>query len=613
VHVLNKIQSPADVKALAPEQLSELCSEIRAFLVDSVSRTGGHLASNLGAVELTVAIHRVFDTEKDRLVFDVGHQCYVHKLLTGRREAFSTLRRFGGLAGFPKPSESVHDAFIAGHASNAISVALGLARARTHMGADHSVIAFVGDGALTGGLAYEALCDAGGSGEPLIVILNDNGIAITPNVGAMARHLEQQRIKPGYLSFKYGYRKVMNKLPGGKVFYRLTHRIKTAVKGAFLHANMFEEMGFQYLGPVDGHDVKRLTQLLAWAKNLNAPVLIHAITKKGKGYAFSEEAPRSYHGVPPFDPTKGVPPVSCAAFSDVFGETLTELAEQDPRILALTAAMTYGTGLQQFAARYPDRFFDVGIAEEHAVSMASGAAAGGMIPVFAVYSTFLQRAYDMLLHDMAILNEHVVLAVDRAGLVGADGETHQGIFDVSYLSAVPGMTIYSPASFAELRDMLRCAVLETVGPAAVRYPKGAEGRYTEGGALPIRTLRAGEDCTILTYGIQVNTALDAADLLAKEGIRTEIIKLGVLAPLDLAALARAAERTGRILVLEECIKSGSLGQRLGAFLAESGSSAKIVMKNLGSDFVAHGTVEELRALCGIDAESVAAALREMLR
>ena len=548
MELLDKISLPADIKKLDSKKLEALCQELRQFMILSLSKTGGHLASNLGVVELTVAIHKVFDTSYDRLVFDVGHQSYVHKILTGRMDRFGTLRQFGGLSGYPKPEESRHDAFIAGHASNSISVALGMARARTLNRRDYSVIAVIGDGALTGGLSYEALSDAGESGEPLIVILNDNGMSITPNVGGIARYLSRQRLKPSYAAFKKRYRRFMEKFPGGRWIYGFTHGIKSAVKQALLHCSMFEEMGLQYAGPIDGHDINKLTEALNWARGLGEPVLIHIHTQKGRGYAYSEQTPEIYHGVSPFDYKKGIIGGSAPCFSSVFGEEMVKLAHSDFRLCAVTAAMTSGTGLSDFALRYPGRFFDVGIAEGHGATMAAGMASQDLIPVFAVYSTFLQRSYDMLLHDIALQNLHVVLAVDRAGLVGGDGETHQGIYDVGFLSTVPNMRILCPASFQELRDMLRYAAFDMTGPVAVRYPKSSEGRFKGGfytaapgggdGAQDVRNislskrLREGTDVTLVTYGININTALDVADTLCGEDIGLELIKLDFISPID---------------------------------------------------------------------------------
>lgn len=611
MEILDKISLPADIKKLSDPELEQLCHELRQFMVRSVSQTGGHLASNLGVVELTVALHRVFDTAKDRIVFDVGHQSYIHKILTGRMDQFETLRKYGGLSGFPKPSESRHDAFIAGHASNSISVGLGMARARTLSRRDNSVISLIGDGALTGGLAYEALNDAGESGEPLIIILNDNGMSITPNVGGIAAYLARQRLKPSYTKFKKRYKRFLERLPGGRHIYNLTHSVKTAIKEALLHCSMFEEMGLQYAGPIDGHDLSRLTQALNWAKSLGEPVLIHVITKKGKGYIHSENTPDIYHGVSPFDYKKGVLTNDNICFSSVFGAELTKLAHQDFRVCAVTAAMMSGTGLKDFAVKYPERFFDVGIAEGHGASMAAGMSSQDMIPVFAVYSTFLQRSYDMLLHDIAISNLHVVLAIDRAGLVGSDGETHQGIYDIGFLSTVPNMMVFCPASFQELRDMLRQAVLKTEGPVAVRYPKNGEGRYIEGGIEASKLLREGTDITIVTYGTTINSVLDAADILAENDISAEIIKLGTINPIDFDAVEASVNKTRRLVVVEECIENGSVGERICAYLLATMTPLESVKRlNLGNRFIPHGTIGELRQMCGIDKNGIVSSVTQ---
>ena len=562
-----------------------------------------------------MAIHRVFDTSRDRLVFDVGHQCYIHKMLTGRKGRMNTLRTFGGLAGFPKPGESVHDAFIAGHASNSVSVAAGMARARTRLGADYQVLALIGDGALTGGLAYEGLNDAGGSGEPLIVILNDNGMSITKNVGGVAEHLARQRLKPQYLRFKAGYRKAMRVLPGGRKVYRVTHKLKAAIKGTLLPCSFFEDMGFTYLGPVDGHDVKRLTRLLRYARDLQCPVLLHIRTVKGKGYPPAERNPDKFHGVSRFCVETGAPVrPSGTDFSQVFGETLCQLAREDARVCAVTAAMVPGTGLSGFFEAFPQRAFDVGIAEGHALAMAAGMAKQGMIPVFAVYSTFLQRGYDMLLHDVGIQGLHVVLGVDRAGLVGADGETHHGVFDVSFLNSVPGMTVYSPASFAELRSVLRHAVLECAGPVAVRYPRGGEGEYREDAGLSAAVLHPGSDITLVGYGVLINQLLEAARVMEHSGIAAEVVKLNRLTPIDWELVARSASRTGHVLVAEESAGAGGVGERLSAKLLENTVKLNsFTALNLGAGYVPHGSVEELLALRGLDAGHLIKRVEEVLR
>ena len=608
MRILDRIQNAADIRACSFEELDTLCEELRGELLRRVSKTGGHLASNLGIVELTVALHNVYDPMSDRIVFDVGHQCYVHKMLTGRLNAFDSLRQDGGLSGFPKPEESEADAFIAGHASNAVSAALGMARARTLMGENYDVVAVMGDGALTGGLAYEGLNNAGQSREPLVIILNDNGVAINRTVGAMAKYLTRQRVKPAYYRMKRIYRRTMMKLPGGKAVFNLTQKWKNRLKGAILSCTMFEEMGFRYMGPVDGHNVKQLSYMLKVARGYRQPVLLHVVTQKGKGYADAENHPELYHGVGPFDPEKGVSRVEKTSFSTVFGDALCELAETDKRICAVTAAMEDGTGLQGFHRKFPERFFDEGIAEGHAVTMAAGMAKQGMKPVFAVYSTFLQRSYDMLLHDVALLGLPVVLAVDRCGLVGADGETHNGVFDVGYLRQVPGMKIYSPASYQELRDMLSEALNET-GPVAVRYPRGGEGAYQGGGTEAVRRVRGGSDVTILSYGILINEALAAAEELAKQRMSVRVVKLGVLAPLDVDAIEREIEGTRGVVVAEDVMAAGSIGETLSARLR----GKHIRCLNLGASFMKQGTVSEQRARGGVDAAAIVKAAWELWR
>jgi len=611
--ILENITSPADLKAVPADALDALCAELREFLVKSVSKTGGHLAANLGVVELTVAIHRVFDTSKDRLVLDVGHQSYVHKLLTGRVQGFDTLRQFGGISGFPKPSESIHDAFVTGHASTSISAALGIARARTLSRGDYSVIALLGDGALTGGLAYEGMSNAGESREPLVIILNDNGMSITSNVGGVARYLSRQRMMPSYAAFKKQYRRLMDFLPGGGAIYRFTHRIKTAIKTVILHCSMFEEMGLQYSGPIDGHNIQRICEALEWAKRQDSPALVHVLTQKGKGYEHSEQSPEDYHGVRPFDHRVGVINGFDKTFSSVFGEEIAELAGREYRICAITASMTAGTGLESFATRFPERFFDVGIAEGHAAVMAAGMASRGAIPVFAVYSTFLQRSFDMLLHDVAISGLHVVFAVDRAGLVPGDGETHQGLFDVAFLSAVPGMTILCPASYQELRDMLCYAVEKLTGPVAVRFPRCAEGEYKDGGIDGVKLVREGKDFTLLTYGININTALEAARVLEDEKISVDIVKLGRICPIDIEPIAESTAKTGRLLVLEECAGRGSVGERVVTMLSvQKKCPETVLLLNTGDIFAPCGEIGELRKLCGIDTDSVAEAVKTAL-
>lgn len=608
--ILERINSSNDIKKLPEEELEPLCQELRDYMISSISRTGGHLASNLGAVELTVALHRVYDTSRDRVVFDVGHQSYVHKIITGRRDSFCTLRQHGGLSGFPKPYESEDDAFIAGHASNSVSVALGMARARTLSHADYDVAAIIGDGALSGGLAYEGLANAAASGEPLVVILNDNNMSINENVGGTAHLLESLRVRPGYISFKRWYRDVFTKLPG---LYKFNHAIKEWLKKRLLPGNVFSGMGMYYLGPVDGHDIGKLETVIRWARELRKPVLVHVVTKKGKGYKYAEEHPEKFHGVGRFDIETGELHDSGDCFSAKMGESLSKLADSDGRIIGITAAMSSGTGMDVFSAAHPDRFFDVGIAEGHAVSMAGGMAKQGMVPVFAVYSSFLQRGYDMLIHDVALQNLHVVFCVDRAGLVGSDGETHHGVFDVSYLSSVPDMTVLCPASYAELETMLRAAIYDINGSVAIRYPRGGEGKYTACNTAPETLLREGRDVTLVCYGIMTNEVLDAAERLAAEGISAEVIKLSMIKPPDFDLVMRSLRKTGKLLISEDVCEAGCVGSRIleeAAINEIHVRAAKLL--NLGEGIVPHGTVAELLHDFGLDADGIVSAAMEMM-
>lgn len=600
--ILENINSSADIKTLTPAQLTQLCQELRDYEIACISKTGGHLASNLGTVELTLAIHRVYDTAKDRLVFDVGHQSYTHKIITGRRDSFPTLRQYGGLSGFPKPYEAEDDAFIAGHASNSVSVALGMARARSCLGADYDVVALIGDGALTGGLAYEGLADAAASGEPLVIILNDNNMSISENVGGMARLLQALRIKPGYISFKKWFRSVSKRTRG---IYDFTHRVKEWLKARILPSNVFSELGLYYLGPVDGHNLAQLETAIRLARDLEKPVLLHVITKKGKGCAYAEAHPDKYHGVGPFDPITGELLSSGISFSDKAGEYLCQFAESDERLTVITAAMSGGTGTECFGAKFPKRFHDIGIAEGHAVAMAAGMAKQGLVPVFAVYSSFLQRSFDMIIHDVSLLGLHVVFCVDRAGLVGSDGETHHGVFDISYLSTVPYMTVLCPASFQELHDMLGFALHGVTGPVAIRYPRGGEGRYQESNMCGETILREGCDITIACYGTMVNEVLDAADLLERAGVSAEVIKIGMVFPNRYELCLQSVRKTGRLLFPEEVCSAGCVGSALLA----SAASAHLPINccrlvNLGEGIVPHGTVAQLRHDTGLDAEAL---------
>ena len=611
LNILNSINNNARLKELNEKQLKQLCSEIRQFLLRHVSHTGGHLAPNLGTVELTVALHRVYDPAVDRILFDVGHQCYTHKILSGRKDRFDTLRQFNGISGYPKPCESGCDPFVAGHASDSVSVALGMARARSLRRETYDVAAVIGDGALTGGLSYEGLCDAAQSGEALVVVLNDNGMSINPNVGGMAKFLSAARLKPGYLRFKRRYREAVAHLPR---FYGFTHEMKEWAKDVLLPNNIFSELGFEYIGPVDGHNLTELEKSIRWARELRRPVLLHVLTVKGKGVGYAEADPSLYHGVSPFDPSVGINGGEKDDFSACFGRALTDLAAEDESICAVTAAMADGTGLEGFCRRFPKRFFDVGIAEGHAVAMSGGLARQGMKPVFAVYNSFLQRAYDMLIEDWALMGLHAVLAVDRSGLVGADGETHQGAFGLAYLSSIPGMRIYAPASFQELRDMLRSALLRDKGPAAVCYPRGGEGSYQNGwSGEAADILERGSDITLVTHGILINEAVKAAGELSACGIHADLIKLNTLRPMGTEAVMSSLKKTGRLLVAEECCRAGSAGSQLLAEAAARGITLRGVRRlDLGSGIVAHGSVAALRHQLGIDTAGIVSAAKEML-
>ena len=619
--ILNEIQNHSDLADLNEEQRLLLCSQLREFLIENVSRTGGHVASNLGVVELTVAIETVYDTAVDRLVFDVGHQSYIHKILTGRQGSFGTLRQYGGIAGFPKPGESNTDAFVAGHASSSVSIALGMARARTLSGENYDVIALMGDGAATGGMAYEGLNDAAVSGEALVVILNDNAMSIDRNVGGMAYHLRKLRSKERYLGMKERYRNFLLKIPGGRGVYRFTRNIKDRLRRMLIPSNIFENMGFTYLGPVDGHDTENLIALLKIAKEMRRPVLVHVMTQKGKGYSPSEEHPKLFHGIGKFDPLTGEPAKKEEyTFSNAFGDAMVRLAGQNERLCAITAAMPGGTGLLEFKNTFPKRLFDVGIAEEHAVSMAGGLAKQGMIPVVALYSTFLQRSYDMIIQDICMLKLHVVLAVDRAGLVGEDGETHHGINDVGFLRHAPGLTILCPASTAELDDMLTWAVEEQDGPVAIRYPRGGNRGYIHSewvndpgivntGALACH--RRGKDITILVYGTMLKNAMDAAALLSHCGIEATVLRLMSIFPLPITQILEQA--TGNILVLEETSAACGIAPSLALELTKTDGNIRVSSLDLGNDFVPHGSVEQLYKHYGLDAEGVAGYIKEVLR
>ena len=606
--LLPDIHCHEDLLRLTDEEKIQLCAEIREFLVANVSKTGGHLAGNLGVVELSVALETVYNTAKDRLVFDVGHQSYVHKLLTGRRKAFSTLRQFGGLSGFPKPEESDTDSFVAGHASSSVSIALGMARARTLLKQDYQVAALIGDGAATGGMAYEGLNDAAESKEPMVVILNDNEMSIGRNVGGVSRHLSRLRSSERYLGVKRWYRRTLYNIPGGKYVYTLSSRAKNRIKHFLLQTTIFENMGFKYLGPVDGHDLPELISVLRAARDLQEPVLVHVVTRKGCGYRFAEEDPAKFHGIGKFDPETGkklAPKVR--TFSDSFGDTMVSLAEKNGRLCAITAAMPGGTGLLPFMVRFPERFFDVGIAEEHAVSMAGGLAKQGMVPVVAIYSTFLQRAFDQLLQDVALLRLHVVFAIDRAGLVGDDGPTHHGVFDVGYLRQIPGLKLLAPASLEEQERMLTWAIEENQEPAAVRYPRGTEGRYTASawdGKTRVVRHRTGGDITLITYGTMINPVLEAAEQLEQAGIHSTVLRLLELSSIPGEEMLQLMPEKKNVVVIEETAAHSGIKEALAWELRSLCPDCRVYGIDLGTDFVPHGDQKKLYALRGLDTASI---------
>ena len=614
--ILEKISGHQDLLKLTEDELEQLCGEIREFLVSSVAKTGGHLASNLGVVELSVAIETVFDTSVDRLVFDVGHQSYVHKLLTGRREEFANLRQFGGMAGFPKPSESDSDAFVAGHASSSVSIALGMAKARTLSGESYDVLALIGDGATTGGLAYEGLNNAAVSHEPMIVILNDNAMSIDRNVGGIAKHLSKLRAANSYLTFKRRTGHFLNHLPGGKFLFHALQSTKNWFKRRLLPTTMFENMGFTYLGPVDGNDVNELITLLRNAKSLNRPVLLHIMTHKGKGYEPAEANPSKFHGIGKFNPETGETlSKKKDTFSDAFGRKMLALASEEPKLCAITAAMPSGTGLLNFKKTYPERTFDVGIAEEHAVSMAGGLAKQGMIPVSAIYSTFLQRSYDMILQDIAMLHLHAVIAVDRAGLVGEDGETHHGIFDVGFLRQAPGMTVLCPVSTAELEDMLEWAVKEFDGPVALRYPRGGNRSYEQSDWNADQRVvchREGKDVTLITYGTLLENVMQAAELLHDQHVDATVLRLTVVAPLPVNQIVNLLSENHHVVVVEETCTGSGIREALAWELHHAVSDIRVDGIDLGHRFIPHGEMNTLYTAYGLDAESVANYVQEVL-
>ena len=609
--LLETIGAPSDLRKLTFEQMEKLAQEIRSYLLEIVSRTGGHLAPNLGVVELTIALHYVFDSPRDKIVWDVGHQSYVHKILTGRREEMKTLRQYKGLSGFPKRSESAHDCFETGHSSTSISAALGFALARDLKQEKHSVIAVIGDGALTGGMAYEALNHAGQLGTRLIVLLNDNEMSITRNVGAMSGYLSRLRTDPLYHRSKDEVREILQRIPNiGPRMFKAAERFKDSVKYLLVSGMLFEELGFTYLGPIDGHNLRMLNQVLQRARLLPGPVLVHVNTIKGKGYLPAEKKPNKFHGIGPFDLKTGKTRRGGApSFTDVFSKTVIELGKDHPELVTITAAMSEGTGLCEFARKYPKRFFDVGIAEEHAVTLASGLAQNGCIPVVAVYSTFLQRAYDQIVHDAALQDLHIIFALDRAGIVGEDGETHHGIFDLSYLRHIPRMTVMVPMNQSELVAMLKSS-LHYHGPIAIRYPRGAGPQEEVDYHMPELplgkgdVLRKGEDLVMFAVGPLVYQALEAAEQLSREGKEAAVINCRFVKPLDEKLIVDWSNRTKRVITLEENVMAGGFGSAVLELLADNGFKGEAARMGIPDSFPAHGATDLLRRSIGLDAAGI---------
>jgi 1-deoxy-D-xylulose-5-phosphate synthase len=618
--LLDGIHSPQDLKQLPPESLPRLAEEIRELIVQTCSQTGGHLAPSLGAVELTLALHTVFDAPRDRIVWDVGHQAYAHKILTGRRDRFATLRQSGGVSGFPRRVESSYDAFGAGHGSTAISAALGLAAARDLAGEDHHVVAVVGDGAMTGGLAYEGLNNAGGLKKNLLVILNDNRFSISPNVGGFAHYLTRITAAPVYRELEKDAWKLLGKLPAlGREARAAASRLKRGLKRLTIPDVFFEEMGFQYFGPVDGHDLRELVSILRELKSIPGPVFLHVRTIKGKGYEPAEKDACAFHGLGRFDKVTGQAERSARPnYTDVFGETALELAARNPRLVAITAAMADGTGLARFRARYPERFFDAGMAEAHAVCFAAGMATAGAIPLVAIYSTFLQRAFDQIVHDVALQGLHVVFCVDRAGIVGEDGPTHNGVFDIGYLRQVPGVVVMQPRDENELVHMLHTAVAHHEGPVAVRYPRAAitgveraAPRVLEIGRGEL--VRPGTDVALVALGSMVQPSLEAAQELARDGIRAAVFDARFAHPVDAEAIARLARLTGRLVTVEEHELAGGFGSAVVEALDQMGAPP-VPVRRLGVPhaFLQHGPRARLLEQVGLTARGIAAEVRAFL-
>ena len=605
--ILDKINGPSDVKGLNKDELGELCSELRELLVSQVTENGGHLASNLGVVELTIALHRVFDSPKDKIVWDVGHQSYVHKLLTGRREQFPSLRQYQGLSGFPDRDESPHDAFTTGHGGTSISAALGMALTRDLARGDHHVVAVIGDGCLTCGMTYEALNHAGHLGTRLIVVLNDNGMSISPTVGAVARRLNVVRTTRGYMQAKRQTSRLLSFLPGGKRLYWALRRLKEGVKAVVMPTMMWEQLGFTYMGPIDGHNTAELEAALTHAKNYYKPVIVHVLTTKGKGYKPAEDNPTHFHGLSPKSESLSTTPT----YSQIFAQTVGRLLKDNPRVVVISAAMVEGNSLSPLVKKFPQRIYDVGISEQHAVTLAAGLATQGFIPIVAIYSTFLQRAFDQILHDVCLPDLPVIFALDRSGIVGEDGKTHQGIFDLSYLSLMPNMIVCAPKDGNELQDLLYTA-LNTEHPMAIRYPRGRGTGVplaTELHQLPIgkaEIIRQGEDIVIIGIGSTVMPSLEAAEHLALSGIDAMVINARFAKPLDTELIVDVANRTKKMVIVEENVLSGGFGVAVLGLL-EKAEASDVKVKRLGipDEFVTHGKQDFLRSIYHLDALGIA--------
>lgn len=608
--ILENIKKPNDIKNVSPDKYDELAQEIREFLINKISVTGGHLGSNLGAVELTMALHLVANLPKDKIIWDVGHQSYTHKLLTGRREGFETLRKYGGMSGFPKRKESLCDSFDTGHSSTSVSAGLGLVKARDLKGEDHSVYAVIGDGALTGGMAYEALNNAARLDTNYVIILNDNNMSIAENVGGMSKYLRKIRTAEAYKDFKIGLENTLNKMPRGEQLVDTLKRYKSGVKQLVVPGMFFEDMGITYLGPVDGHDIKAMVRMIKEARKLPKCVLVHVITKKGKGYLPAERHPARFHGAEPFDIETGLPSRNRkkSNYTDVFSTVMTKLGARNEDVVAITAAMPDGTGLKRFSNMYPDRFYDVGIAEEHAVTFAAGLAAGGLKPIVAVYSSFLQRAYDQVLHDVCIQNLPVVFAIDRAGLVGADGETHQGIFDISYLSSVPNMTIMAPKNKWELSDMMKFAI-NFGSPIAIRYPRGEAYDGLKDFRAPIEfgkseVIYEENDIALFALGSMVRTAEEVRAVLKEKGYPVSLVNARFAKPIDTEVLEEMCKGHSLIVTLEENVASGGYGEKVRDYVFDNKLDCDVLIVALPDDYVEHGNVDILKQEVGIDTDSI---------